>query len=476
MEFGSEIDSIRVHEIPVNLNTKNMLSLIFIYLLLAYICLNALLRPHYGVIGYYGFILLQPEWNWRWLFSEAQGFQKYIVVATLIGLCIQKSNGLTMPRFVRLALGLLVIFIAIATLSYLQSIEQSDTYIYISSLWKIVLMVLIGVSVIDSPKKLLALMWVLVLSQGFNAYRINESYFLNGVCFFRTSGYGFGGDNNLYSILTIPIAAISASLALYSRRIWQKGLAATVVVLQIHQIMLMESRGTMVGAVCMFPIIVWYMPKSLSNIWGVCCASVLASILAGPPVVNEFLSSFADQETRDASADSRFLVWKAGLDIALDYPVLGVGPWAGQYLVPKYAGFEGERKGLHNLFFEILSGCGFPATLCYFGFFAIATWGAYTLYRRQMNLQSENWICCSALAAFTGLFGYMVSSIFSSGALLESSYAVAVLGLATMRVSFNLQLAGTDEETDSESDVSHQKSTTYDTGDETPENRLSCEF
>ena len=332
-----------------------MLSLIFIYLLLVFVCLTALLRPHHGVIGYYGFILLQPEWNWRWLFSAEQGFQKYIVIATLIGLCIQKSSGLITPRSVRLALGLLTMFIAIALLSYLQSIEPSGTYLYINGLWKIVLMVLVGVSVIDTPGKLLAMMWILVLSQGFNAYRINESYFQNGVCFFRTSGYGYGGDNNLYSILTVPITAISASLALYSRPVWQKGLAAFILLLQLHQIMLLESRGTMLGAICMFPILVWYMPKNLPNLWSVGCCTILAGVLAGPPVVNEFMSSFASQELRDESADSRFRTWKAGLDIALDNPVLGVGPWAGQYLVPKYAGYGGDKKGLHNLFFEILS-------------------------------------------------------------------------------------------------------------------------
>ena len=425
-----------------------MLSLIFIYLLLAFVCVSALLRPHYGVIGYYGFILLQPEWNWRWLFSGEQGFQKYIVIATLIGLCIQKSSGLITPRSVRVALGLLTMFIAIALLSYLQSIEPSGTYLYINGLWKIVLMVLVGVSVIDTPGKLLAMMWILVLSQGFNAYRINESYFQNGVCFFRTSGYGYGGDNNLYSVLTVPITAISASLALYSKPVWQKGLAAFILLLQLHQIMLLESRGSMLGAVCMFPILVWYMPKNLTNLWSVGCCTLLAGALAGPPVVEEFMSSFASQEVRDESAESRFKLWKAGLDIALDNPILGVGPWAGQYLVPKYAGYGGDKKGLHNLFFEILSGCGFPATICYFAFFTIAAWGTFDLYRRQKSLESEDWISCSALATFTGIIGFMISSMFSAGALLESSYAIAVLGLATMRTSFNLQLANMEAETD----------------------------
>ncbi len=41
---------------------------------------------------------------------------------------------------------------------------------------------------------------------------------------------------------------------------------------------------------------------------------------------------------------------------------------------------------------------------------------------------------CSSLAVISGMTGYWASSMFSSGALMESSYAVAAVGLATFAV------------------------------------------
>lgn len=407
-----------------------MLSVIFVYALLAYICLGALARPHIGVIGYYGFILLQPEWNWRWSIPQGMGFQKYIAIATLLGFLFAGFGGNRFTSTASKGLTALAAFIALAILSYQQSIEQNYTFIYIDALWKMVLMAFIGVRVINTPKRIVGLLWVLMLAQGFNAYRINESYFQNGVCFFRVTGYGTGGDNNLYSILTVPIMAVSASLAAYSKPLWQKLFAAGILSLQAHQIMLMESRGCMLGAIPMLALVVWFMPKTKVNVWGVACSALLGAALAGPPVVKEFASSFEKGENRDSSAESRFDLWKAGYQITMDHPVIGVGPWAGQFLVPRYLGLPGRQKGLHNLYFEIGAGCGIPAAICYFSYFLIAGWASFRLLWRQKREPIPDWLGCLCLAVFPGLIGYMVSSMFSAGAMLESSYALAAGGLA----------------------------------------------
>ncbi len=407
-----------------------MLSLIFVYALLAYICLGALSRPHVGVIGYYGFILLQPEWNWRWSIPQGMGFQKYIAIATLIGFLASGFSGSRISSTAKTSLTALATFIGLAFASYQQSIAPDRTWGYVDTLWKMALMAAIGVRVVNTPGRITALLWVLMLSQGFNAYRINESYFQNGVCFFKSDGYGLSGDNNMYSILTVPIMAVSASLAAYSKPLWQKLFSAGMLILQLHQIMLMESRGCMLGGVLMLVVVVWLMPKTNVNVWGVVAAAALGAALAGPPVVKEFMSSFEKGENRDSSAESRFDLWKAGYQITMDHPLLGVGPWAGQFLVPRYLGMQTSAKGLHNLYFEIGAGCGIPAAICYFSYFAIAGWACFRLLWRQKREPIPDWLGCLCLAVFPGLIGYMASSMFSAGALLESSYALAAGGLA----------------------------------------------
>jgi hypothetical protein len=414
----------------------DLLPTLFIYSVFLFCFLGALTRPHIGVIGYYGFFLLQPEWNWRWIFSPGQGFQKYLAIATLIGILIAKRRIGGSPRVVNYAVFCLVGFIALALLSYQYSIRPIETFSYIDGLWKVVLMATIGVYLLDTKAKLSAFIWVLVIAQGFNAYRINESYFQTGVSLFSSTGYGYNGDNNMYSILTVPIIAMSASLALWTTKIWQKGLAGGIFVLQLHQIMLLESRGCMLGCLVMLPLIVLMMPKSLENIWIVVGFTIIGAVLAGPPVVKEFMSSFGQGEFRDSSAESRFQLWRAGFEITANYPILGVGPWAGQYLVPSYLGSSGGNKSLHNLFFEISCGCGVLATLLYFAFFGISASCATRMKLTATDSHDYDALCCAKNAVLPGLVGYMVSSMFSAGALLESSYALAVVGLSATRINF----------------------------------------
>ncbi len=111
----------------------------------------------------------------------------------------------------------------------------------------------------------------------------------------------------------------------------------------------------------------------------------------------------------------------AGYRITLDNALIGVGPYAGQAMVPRYAPEFADlpAKGLHNLFFEISTGCGVPATILYFSYFLIP-WFVLSRYYllNRYDVSPEIGTLCLTLAI--AVPGYFVSSMFSSGALLES--------------------------------------------------------
>jgi O-antigen ligase len=408
-----------------------MLPYIFVFALLTFVCLGALYRPPIGVIGYYGFFLLMPEWNWRWALPPFFPYQKYVAAATLIGVLLSGLRGNRWTHSASMATACLLSFLGLAFLSAQFTIMPEETAKYMDALWKIVLMAVIAIHVLDSPRWIFAGLWSVALAQGYNAYQINDSYFERGRCIFVKRPWGYHGDANLYCIITIPIMAISAALMFSTRPLWQKVAAGAIFVLQMHQIMMMESRGCMIGSLVMVPLLLLLMPQTRWNWAAVTAAIVCGAILAGPSVVAEFSSSFRKEGERDSSAESRFLLWKTGARITADYPLLGVGPHAGQKLVAQYLGMPGGRKGLHNLFFEISTGCGVPATVLYCIFFGVA-WGTATwalLRRRWQPL--PDWAETTYVAVSTGLIGYMVASMFSSGAVLESSYLLGAFGLAT---------------------------------------------
>ncbi len=149
-------------------------------------------------------------------------------------------------------------------------------------------------------------------------------------------------------------------------------------------------------------------------------------------MVKEFLSSFESTENLDGSAASRFVVWRAGLEIIRDNPILGVGPWAGSVLVPAYANLDVPRKELHNIYLEIGTGCGVFAAFAYFGSYWLSWFGVFRNRRRWAvntnGTSDDNAIEIVGLSVLASLPGYFLASMFSAAALAESSYVMLALG------------------------------------------------
>lgn len=426
---------------------------IFIFSLLAIVCLTALIYPHIGAIGYLGFVILMPEWNWRWSLPQDFQYQKYIVAATLLGFVLNGLRGNPVSGPALRAFFCLAAFLGLAFLSMGSSIDPFLSNFYMDILWKVVLMSFLTYRLVNTPGRLVACVWVITLAQGYNAFRINEQYFQDGICLYAYRPWGYAGDNNLYSNFTVPLIAMSGALAVYSRRWWQKCLAGAIFILQMHQIMLMESRGAMMGCLLLGMVLVYLMPKNTFTVSALVIALVAGAGLAGPPVVREFTSSFKGEGARDSSAESRLKLWNAGARITMDHPMLGVGPYAGQVMVPRYAPeFTGSRKGLHNLIFEISTGCGIPATLLYVAYFVIPMLISFQLlWRRYSDI--PDWAAVVFLTAAAGLSGYWLSSMFSSGALLESSYTIAALGLSAFAVLQRTRQAEYDDDFEYDDEV-----------------------
>ncbi len=326
-----------------------------------------------GLAGFYVFVFLEPEWNWRWSIPAGSNFQKYIGAAVILGFLISGMRGNRFRGWLGLSVYSLMGFLGLAYVSSLQSINEAFSTYYLDIIGKVILVAIICIRVVNDPKKAWMLLWVMVVSQGYNAFRINEQYFLDGYSLYAFRDWGFKGDNNLYSIFTVPSIGGAFALAIHSTKNWQRALAGSILILQIHQLMLMQSRGTMIGAVFSAALGFLLMPK---NRYTISCAAVAFAagvVLAGPPVVKEFKSAFEPKENRDSSAESRFKLWDAGYRITLDNALIGVGPYAGQVMVPRYAPEFADlpAKGLHNLLFEISTGCGIPATVLYFGYFLV---------------------------------------------------------------------------------------------------------
>lgn len=401
-----------------------------ILLIFAVFCIAAIARPWVGATGYFFFAVLCPQWNWRWSLPDYD-FQKFLAAATLVGFALSGLRYAKLQRSGRWSLVFLVATLLLNFISSSQSIAPETSGFFLDIFWKITLMASIASGLYPSHGAVRAAAILLVIAQGWNAFNINQLYFSQSFINLNSFRWNYL-DNNTYSISTVPIFALTIALLLTDRDRRIRYLMGLIAVLQLHQIMILESRGTMLGVLLLLGLAIWVMPRNRWN-WSVVGGGIaLSVVLAGPPVVKEFVSIFADDGQRDSSADSRFELWSAGWRITADYPVLGVGPWAGQVLVPEY--YEGEmavameRKALHNLFFEMSTGAGVLALIVYLAFFGLPFWIAWKEFRSTRR--SRQPIGTLPMAMVCGVPAFWLSSMFSSGILIESPYVLVVLGIA----------------------------------------------
>jgi len=415
----------------------------------AFVIVLALPHAWIGYIGYSGFSILCPQWNWRGELQDWE-FQKWIVVAVLIGFLV---TGLRIPPLANVSKYSLLFYTAylgLTLLSSFQTSEEAKTIKYWDVSWKLWLMAVLGCFLIDTPKKVAWLCWAMILSQGWNAWNVNQLYFQRG--FINTKDFSWNFlDNNTYSISTVPIMAVALSICIAEKDKFRRLVSGFVFGLEVHQLMLLQSRGTMLGALVLGGLAFVFMPKSkvtvLLAIVGVC----LTLMLAGPSVVNEFGSVFQQTEELDSSASSRYKLWSAGMGIMSDYPLLGVGPWVGEKYVPQY--YEGysevrDHKALHNLFFEVGTGCGIPAVIAYVAFFWLP-WLAHLKLWYEKRPKMDIGLRTANLAVLCGVPGYWVSSMFSSGALIESPYTLMVIACVSLTVFLGDRDLVDDQESDS---------------------------
>jgi O-antigen ligase len=406
-----------------------MMGLIFIYAIVVLGCLVAFKDTFWGVLVFYALVFLEPEWNWRWAIERGSGLQLYLGIAVLASFVIHGLRGNQFPPWALVTIGSLLAFFGLAKIAQFQSIDARLSAPYMDVLLRVLVIAIVAFRVIDTPKKALIFTWIVIITQAYSAYQINIQYFADGYSRYARRDWGYKGDNNTYSIFTIPVIALSMSTMLLSERFWVRAVAGVIASLQVHQLMLLESRGSMIGVMLLVAIVYLIVPKNKDRWLMILGSLALGAALAGPSVIEEFSSSFQEGERLDESAASRYTLWKAGFEITSDYPLFGVGPFAGQLMVPRYAIEYSNlpRKGLHNLFFEISTGCGVPAAVAYLAFFTVPCLVAWRIYLRDRKRMPTPF-AIPILSLCCGIPGYMLASMFSSGALLESAYTLVACG------------------------------------------------
>src|SRR5437870_10115152 len=156
-----------------------MFGFIFVSLLTYVGAAVALFYPFVGLLIYICFAILKPGENGTFHGSVATGnYSRTVAIGMLIGWAMQSFGSWNLGRARGIIIAI-VFFLFWAVVSGLLAPNQTQAWDWIDVLWKIVLPVVVGITLIDSVAKLKALAWVIVLSLGYTAYVFHILLYLN---------------------------------------------------------------------------------------------------------------------------------------------------------------------------------------------------------------------------------------------------------------------------------------------------------
>jgi putative inorganic carbon (HCO3(-)) transporter len=406
-----------------------MKGLIFTYALAYGGSAVALLNPFVGLLIYICFAIIKPESLWFWSVPEGN-YSRTIAIALLLGWI---GKGLGDWRLGR-AEPILLLFIAYWLWMFISALfspyDTAVAYAEIEATGKILLPFIAGVTLINSLRQLKQLAWVIMLSQAYVAYDLNMSYYSGWNRLFND---GFGGmDNNCIAIAMVTGAGLALFLGIHAQSRLVKGVCALASLLMMHCTMFGFSRGGML-ALCLMGLMAFtIIPKRTVHYLIFFAIVAIALRLAGNEVRERFFKTFADQETRDESAQSRLDLWQNALDTMKKSPIVGVGPDQWGFVAPDYGWTEGKK--IHSLWLQTGAELGVPGMLLLFAFYATCM-ARMLPFALSTNPAEDPWIRAMSSAVFVSLFGFIISAQFVSLTKLELPFYIVLLGAGILKLS-----------------------------------------
>jgi probable O-glycosylation ligase (exosortase A-associated) len=404
-----------------------MKGLIFTYLMTYGGALSALFNPFTGLLIYVCFSIIRPESLWHWS-VPAGNYSRIVALGLLGGWAINGFGNWDFGRAKPIVYALLAYWFW-ACLSALSAEDKDRAWKWVEAQGKIVLPFLVGMTIIDSVRQLKQLAWVIVLGHGYVACELNLSFY-DGFNALHEIGFG-GMDNNSFSIALCASSGLAFFLALNAEKWWQKLLAFASTGFSINAIFFAYSRGGVIGLIITAAVSFILIPKKPKHYIMFILTVLLAYRLAGPAVVDRFMTAFASEGARDSSAQGRIDMWGICLNQMMRFPLFGLGP----HHFPHYASSFGLTpfKEAHSLWLQLGAELGIPGLLFLVSFYWFSATRLGTCLSKQ-HASDDPWFADTARMVIAALTGFAISAQFVSLPGLETPYYIVLLGAGALKL------------------------------------------
>ena len=256
----------------------------------------------------------------------------------------------------------------------------------------------------------------------------------------RLDGFGTpsaSSANYLANLVVTFLPALGGLLLAGPAR--QKLAAFLVLPFILNLILLCNSRGAFLAliAAAVVLLLISRGPARRRAAAGLALAGIGTMFLLGDErIVERFLSTFASEEERDASASSRLLYWRLGLRVAAAHPFGAGGKgYQGMYGPRELArlGHIHEERSVHNGYINEACEWGFQGLLLKASFILCGCWAVWRTVRRLTVLgdaESAFLGCC----LISGLAAFLLSCLFGDFLDSEWAYWWVAIGLGYVRI------------------------------------------
>ncbi|HVY62269.1 MAG TPA: putative O-glycosylation ligase, exosortase A system-associated, partial [Planctomycetota bacterium] len=403
-----------------------MLSAFVIYLLLAGAMVATFVEPFVGLVTWYVLSFLRPQDIYWYAFRDDR-LSLYCAIAVLLALVPGRVLRGERPVVFTATTGAIAGLWAWAIVSSLVSDYPQPSLVTLQALSKVLLFCILAAGLASTEARLRVTIWTIVLSLGILAIRGNLEYFLDGKPRIEGPGAAAGiaaalTDRNLFAMHLVMAVPLAAFLLLSERKpLVRAGLIGLIAFL-VHAVLLTFSRGGLIGLAVVAGYVVWRVRSPRLRLAALVACLVLVALFAGPPV-RATLDSIVNYD-RDASAQSRFGSWQAGLSLMWSYPVFGVGLSNFERYSARFDPTGGGPLGghaAHNAFLQIGGDLGLPGLAFYVAVLACAFANLRRARRLLRGVDAPFARRCGAMASGLegALAGFVVCGMFLSLELLE---------------------------------------------------------
>jgi probable O-glycosylation ligase (exosortase A-associated) len=387
--------------------------------------------PAWGLIVYYIYAILRPQFLWDWVLPVIPW--SAIVGWTVIGTVVLMppalpagllARGGTDSRFTR-AHWAVLLFGFWVCLTYFTARSPDTSYPVFMDYIKVFLMFAVGTFVLRTVGEIWMLFLATAAILGYISVEMNDLYFRYQYLYLYRRGY-CGLDNNgagLMLAMGVPLC-FYAWEGMTSRFRW---LFLCLLPVIMHAVFLSYSRGAMISLIP--GALLWLFRSRNKKKVAVLLVGLglLVPVLAGKEIQARFEST-ADYSS-DASAQSRLTTWKIAWRMALENPIFGLGIRNSNLYTYDY-GADIPGRTIHSLYLQIAADSGLVALALYLTALFLVWRSVCRVMRETKYRNDTDGRRAHAIAA--GIEGSMLVFCFGAAFLsletVETPYIMMLLG------------------------------------------------